>query len=168
MEFKWDLHAGFLHRSLLRPGLSRQYTSADMQRVRLHQRTTRTRLYLLYYIASSQKPACCCVLAVLCLSGRLTRSCVGCTEILPPAGWRDARLFWFVVYTDFSVWGSVCLTRFRLALMSPVWVCQTTLAHWCITGLDLLGRLEMCSEADRTTVKGWILAQQVTGNDGLS
>lgn len=41
--------------------------------------------------------------------------------------------------------------------------CQTTLAHWCVTGLDLLGRLDMCSEADRMAVKAWILAQQVTG-----
>eukprot|EP00903_Cladosiphon_okamuranus_P011080 g10459.t1 len=42
---------------------------------------------------------------------------------------------------------------------------RTTLAHWCVTGLDLLGKLDMCSEADKTTVKGWILAQQVTGGD---
>jgi len=40
---------------------------------------------------------------------------------------------------------------------------QMTLAHMCITGLDLLGKLEMCSEADKIAMKGWILAQQATG-----
>ena len=39
-----------------------------------------------------------------------------------------------------------------------------TLAHMCITGLDVLGKLEAFSEQDRMAVKGWILAQQVTGS----
>ncbi|CAM9779071.1 unnamed protein product, partial [Ectocarpus fasciculatus] len=74
MGFEWDKHAGFFHRSLLNPGLPRQYTTADTQR--------------------------------------------------------------------------------------------TTLAYFCVTGLDLLGKLDSsCTEADRTAVKRWVLAQQVAGGD---
>lgn len=40
---------------------------------------------------------------------------------------------------------------------------QMTFAHMCITGLDVLGKLETCSEAEKMAVKGWVLAQQVTG-----
>lgn len=39
MEFKWDVHAGFFRRSLLSPGLPRQYTMADTQRVRMAEET---------------------------------------------------------------------------------------------------------------------------------
>ncbi|CAM9845467.1 unnamed protein product [Ectocarpus sp. 12 AP-2014] len=71
MGFDWDKHAGFFHRSLLNPGLPRQYTTADTQR--------------------------------------------------------------------------------------------TTLAYFCVTGLELIGKLDSCTEDDRTTVKRWVLAQQVAG-----
>lgn len=33
-DFSWDAHARFFLRSLLKPGLPKQYTKADTQRVR--------------------------------------------------------------------------------------------------------------------------------------
>ncbi|CAM9301888.1 unnamed protein product [Scytosiphon promiscuus] len=73
MGFAWDAHAGFLRRSLLSPGLPRQYVTTDTQR--------------------------------------------------------------------------------------------TTLAYFCVTGLDILGRLETCSETDRAAVIAWVLGQQVTAGE---
>lgn len=35
-DFKWNAHAGLFLRSLLQPGLPKQYTSADTSRVRSH------------------------------------------------------------------------------------------------------------------------------------
>lgn len=45
---------------------------------------------------------------------------------------------------------------------------QVTLVYFCVTGLDLLGKLSACSEADKARVKQWVLAQQVLPADGIS
>jgi len=59
MEFLWDMHAGYLQRSLLGPGFPRQYTSADTNRVccsALHMYEG----YELDFIASSSAVCCHC------------------------------------------------------------------------------------------------------------
>lgn len=38
---------------------------------------------------------------------------------------------------------------------------QVTLAYFCVVGLDLLGKLGTCSEAERAAVIDWVLAQFV-------
>ncbi|CAM9665926.1 unnamed protein product [Ascophyllum nodosum] len=71
-DFRWDVHTSLFLRSLLKPGLPMQYTTADTQRVS-----------------------------------------------------------------------------------------KLTLVYFCVTGLDLLGKLDNLSESDNAAVKKWVLSQQV-------
>ncbi|CAM9212321.1 unnamed protein product, partial [Discosporangium mesarthrocarpum] len=38
---------------------------------------------------------------------------------------------------------------------------RMTLAHFCIQGLDLMGKLDYLSEEDKMAVRAWIHAQEV-------
>lgn len=62
----------------------------------------------------------------------------------------------------------VHVSRYTLRDGSLIWQ-QVTLAYFCVTGLDLLGKLSICSKAHRDAVKNWVLAQQVqaVGDSGL-